>query len=57
MADLHETNNSQHDPQIDTLGWVFLAFAVVITGVAAMIAYEANETSRMSAPVSHLATR
>jgi hypothetical protein len=57
MADLHETNNSERRPQIDTVGWLFLAFAVVITAAAAVVAYEANDTMVANAPVSHLVAR
>ena len=55
MIDLHETNNPEHRPQIDTVGWLFLAFAVAITAAAAMVAYEANNTMVANAPVSQVA--
>ena len=55
MVDLHETNNPEHRPQIDTVGWLFLAFAVAITAAAAMVAYEANNTMVANAPVSQVA--
>lgn len=42
MADLHETSNPERKAEIDTLSWLFFAFAVVITAGAAMIVYEAN---------------
>lgn len=54
MVDLHETNKPK--PQIDAVGWLFLAFAVVVTAAAAMIAYEANETM-VARPVSQIAAR
>ena len=57
MVDLHETNNPERKPQIDTVGWLFLAFAVVITATAAMIAYEANDAMVANAPVSHVVAR
>jgi hypothetical protein len=50
MADLHETNNSQRNTQIDAVGWVFLAFATAIIAVAAVIAYEANDRRIANAP-------
>ena len=56
MADLHETNNPQPKPQIDTVGWLFLAFAIILTATAAMIAYEANE-AMVARPVSQVAAR
>ena len=57
MVDLHETNNPEHRPQIDTVGWLFLAFAVAIIAAAAMVAYEANNTMVANAPVSHVVAR
>ena len=57
MVDLHETNNPEHRPQIDTVGWLFLAFAVAIIAAAAMVAYEANNTMVAHAPVSHVVAR
>jgi hypothetical protein len=55
MVDLHETNNPERKPQIDTVGWLFLAFAVAVTAAAAMIAYEANDTMVANAPMSLVA--
>ena len=55
MADLHPTSNPKREAEIDTLGWLFLAVAVVITAAAVMIAYEANDVA--NAPVSHIAAR
>jgi hypothetical protein len=57
MVDLHETNNPKREPQIDTVGWLFLAFSVAITAAAAMVAYEANDTMVANAPVSHVVAR
>ena len=51
MADLYETSNPERKPEIDAVGWLFLAFAVVITAAAAVVAYEANT------PVSHVVAR
>jgi hypothetical protein len=31
MSDLHEARDPEREPQIDTVGWLFLAFAVAIT--------------------------
>jgi len=48
LAGLEVSMTDLHDPkptaQIDTLGWLFLAFAVAITAAAAMIAYHGNST-------------
>ena len=38
MSDFHEVRNPKREPQIDTLGWLFLAFAVAISALAAIIA-------------------
>jgi hypothetical protein len=39
MSDLHEARDPEREPQIDTVGRLFLAFAVAITVAAAIIAY------------------
>jgi hypothetical protein len=35
MVDLHETINREPKGQIDAIGWLFVAFVVVVTGIAA----------------------
>ena len=57
MANLHETSNQQQKAQIDidTVGWLFAAFVVVITAVAAMVAYEGNNTMVAKITESHVA--
>jgi hypothetical protein len=58
MSDLHEARNPKRETQIDTVGWLFLAFAVAITATAAMLAYKAaNDTMIANAPVSHVVAR
>ena len=57
MSGLPEARHPEREPQIDTVGWLFLAFAVAITAAAAMIAYEANDTMVANAPVSHVVAR
>ena len=57
MADLPEAINPEHKALIDTVGWLFLAFAVVITATAAVIVYKANDTMVANAPVSHVVAR
>jgi hypothetical protein len=55
MSDLHEARDPEREPQIDTVGWLFLTFAVAITAAAAMVAYKAgNDTIVANAPVSQL---
>jgi hypothetical protein len=56
MSDLHEARDPEREPQIDKVGWLFLAFAVVVTATAAMIAYEAND-AMLARPVSHVVAR
>jgi hypothetical protein len=57
MSDLHEAREPEREPQIDAVGWLFLAVAVAITAAAAMVAYNGNETVVAAAPVSHLVAR
>jgi len=55
MSDLHDALGPEREPQIDTVGWSFLAFAIAITAVAAMVAYKAaSDTMVANAPVSQL---
>jgi hypothetical protein len=53
MSDLH---HPKREPQIDTVGWLFLAFGVAITAVVAIEAYRAN-TIIVNIPVSHVVAR
>ena len=39
MKDLHETSDPKYTAEIDTLGWIFVAFTVVVTAIAAILAY------------------
>jgi hypothetical protein len=57
MSDLHEARGPEREPQIDTVGWLFLVFAVAITAAAAMVAYKASDTMVANAPVSHIVAR
>ena len=57
MSDLHEARDPKREPQIDTVGWVSMAFAVAITAAATVVAYEANDTMVAKAPVSHMVAR
>jgi hypothetical protein len=54
MVDLHETSKPQPNRSIDTIGWLFVAFVVVITAVAAMIAYNASDIT-VTNIMSHIA--
>jgi hypothetical protein len=57
MADLHQTRNPGPNAGIDAVGWLFSAVAAVIIAVAALIAYEANNTRVANAPVSQIVAR
>jgi hypothetical protein len=51
MTDLHETNDPKYTAQIDTFGWIFVAFAVAITVIAAVVAYHGSGTMIVNIPV------
>ena len=60
MSDLHEARDPGREPQIDNVGWLFLAVAVAITAAAAMVtmvAYNSKDTMVANAPVSHVVAR
>jgi hypothetical protein len=44
MTDLHETGDPKYTAQIDAVGWIFVAFVVVVVAIAAMVAYHGNGT-------------
>jgi hypothetical protein len=52
---LHETSNPERKAQIDTVGWVFLALAVVIIAIAAMAVYGDNDATVANTIVSQVA--
>ena len=51
MSDLHEPRDPEHDPEIDTAGWLFSAIAIAIIAAATMVAYKAHDTAVANAPV------
>jgi len=53
MTDLHETRDPKSTAPIDTVGWIFVAFAIAITAVAAMVAYQGSDTTIANTPASH----
>jgi hypothetical protein len=55
MTDLHERSGPKYTVQIDTVGWIFVAFAVAITVIAAVVAYHGSGTMIANTPVSHVA--
>ena len=57
MSDLDEARDPEPESQIDTLGWLFMIFAVAITAAATVVAYEAYDTTIAKAPVSQVAGR
>ncbi len=56
MSDLQKARGPEREPQIDTVGWLFLVLALAITAAAGMVVYRAD-TMVANAPVSQLATR
>jgi hypothetical protein len=57
MADLHHTRTPGPDAGIDTVGWLFLAFACAIIAIAAVITYEANDIKAANWSVPPIASR
>jgi hypothetical protein len=57
MSDLHEARDPKREPQIDTIGWLFLGLAVAITAAAAMVAYRAADTLVANTSVSQIVAR
>jgi hypothetical protein len=55
MTDLHEKNDPNYTAQIDTVGWIFVAFAVTITVIAAVVAYHGSGAMIANTAVSHVA--
>jgi hypothetical protein len=55
MTDLHEGNGPKYTTQIDTVGWIFAVFAVVIAVIAGMLAYHGSGTVIANTPESHIA--
>jgi uncharacterized transporter YbjL len=55
MTDLHGESDPKYTAQIDTVGWIFVAFAVVVAVIAAVVAYYGSGTMIANAPVSHVA--
>jgi hypothetical protein len=55
MTDLHENSDPKYTAQIDTVGWIFVVFAVAITVIAAVVAYLGRGTMMANTPVSHVA--
>jgi hypothetical protein len=55
MTDLHETTDPKYTAQIDTIGWIFVALAVVITVVAAIVVYQASGVMIANSSLPHVA--
>jgi hypothetical protein len=55
-CDLHQARNPNPNAGIDAVGWLVSALVAAIVAVAAVIAYEANDT-RPNAPVSQIVAR
>ena len=54
MTDLHEQSDSKYAAQIDTVGWIFVVIAIVITAIAAILVYHGNEAMIANSPVLHV---
>ena len=54
MTDLHETDDPKYTAQIDTVGWIFVAFAVAVTVIAAVVAH-GSAAMIANTPVPHVA--
>ena len=57
MTDLRQARTPNPNAGIDAVGWLFSAVAVAIIAVAALIAYQANDTRVANAPVSQIVAR
>ena len=57
MANLHETKIPERQAEIDTVGWLFVAGVIVMTAIAAMVAYNANDITVATTAVSHIAAQ
>jgi len=55
MSDLHESDDPKYTAQIDSVGWIFVAFAVAITVIAGVVAYRGSQTMIANTPVPHVA--
>jgi len=55
MTDLHESSDPKYRAQIDTVGWIFVAFVVAITVIAVVVAYQGSGTMIANTPVPHVA--
>jgi hypothetical protein len=55
MTDLHESSDPRYTAQIDTVGWIFVAFAVAITVIAAVVAYHGSGAMIANTPVPRVA--
>jgi len=55
VTDLHETTDQKYAAQIDPIGWIFVALAIVITVVAAIEVYQASGVMIANSPLPHVA--
>jgi hypothetical protein len=54
MADFHETSAPKYTAQIDTVGWLFVAFVIAVTAIAAAVAYRGNGTMIAKTTISQV---
>jgi hypothetical protein len=55
MTELHETSDPKYTAQIDTVGWIFVAFAIAVTVIAGVVAYHGSGTMIANSPLPHVA--
>ena len=55
MTDLHETSDPKYTAQIDTVGWIFVAFAIAVTVIVGVVAYHGSGTMIANSPLPHVA--
>lgn len=53
MADFHETS-APKSTALDTVGWLFVAFVVGVTTVAAILAYNGSDTTVAKTTISQV---
>ena len=54
MADFHETSAPKNTAQIDTVGWLFVAFVIGITAIAAIVVYNGSDTMVAKTTISQV---
>ena len=50
-----DPSDPKYTAQIDTVGWIFVAFAIAVTVIAGVVAYHGSGTMFVNTPVQHVA--